>query len=423
LYQLLLLLLILHTPIYGYLDPGTGSMLLYFLIGIIATIFFSIKEFFYKIKIFFLTIKGGKVNIEKDLDVVFYSEGGKYWNVFEPILKNINDKEIKCGYFSSDKTDKGLNYKKDNLITKYLGNEFVSMIALNNLKATIVVMTTPQLHVLGLKKSKNVKHYIHLIHAPTDALIYKPYAFDYFDSVMCSGSHQIKSIRALEKLRDLPPKNLLQTGLTYYDSMIENKQSIKNDDKVILIAPTWGNNGMIHKYGDKILVSLLKTNITIIFRPHPQLYIDMPKQMEELEKKLSKHKNIEIDKSPSGDKSMARADLLISDISGIIFDFVFIHQKKVIVLSSDTYIGGLEAEFVSHTVWEFDIFDKIARVVKSYEIDDISNIALQELETNNTKDIQKIRDESLFNFGKAGKVGSHQILELLANYKPKKELS
>ena len=59
--------------------------------------------------------------------------------------------------------------------------------------------------------------------------MYKYFAFDFFDTVMCSGKHQIESIRQLEKLRKTK-KELLQTGLTYFD-VLENENKQQNISK------------------------------------------------------------------------------------------------------------------------------------------------------------------------------------------------
>ena len=154
--------------------------------------------------------------------------------------------------------------------------------------------------------------------------------------------------------------------------------------------------------------------MNVIFRPHPQLYVDIPKQMEEIEKELSTYPNLSIDKAPSGDKSMAMADILISDISGIIFDFAFIYQKPIVLFSSDVDIGGLEAEDVDFEVWEFGIFDKIAYVVS--DNDDIVEVVKSELNSHTKKDLDIIKSNSLFNFANAGKTGANQLKDLLSNY-------
>ena len=60
----------------------------------------------------------------------------------------------------------------------YIGNDLTAFTLLNHIKVKVMIMTTPQLDVMHLKRSKNVEHYVHLIHAPTDTLVYKKYAFD-----------------------------------------------------------------------------------------------------------------------------------------------------------------------------------------------------------------------------------------------------
>ena len=56
--------------------------------------------------------------------------------------------------------------------------------------------------------------------------MYNYFAFDFFDTIMCSGKHQIDSIRKLEKLRKTKKKNTLQTGLTYYDIFNQTKSDL-----------------------------------------------------------------------------------------------------------------------------------------------------------------------------------------------------
>ena len=57
-----------------YLDPGTGSLLLYAIVGITTTVLFALRGFWYSLrsKVFM-----GKKGAVKELpDLVFQSEGG-----------------------------------------------------------------------------------------------------------------------------------------------------------------------------------------------------------------------------------------------------------------------------------------------------------------------------------------------------------
>jgi len=414
--KLLLISCIFASPAFAYLDPGTGSMLLYFIMGVIATFVYFLKGIFYKIK---ALITGGKIDKGlRDLngaDILFYSEGGNYWNVFLPVIEELEKRSVKSVYYTSGEKDPALESNFKYMSAHYIGNDLTAFTLLNHIKVKVMIMTTPQLDVMHLKRSKNVEHYVHLIHAPTDTLVYKKYAFDYFDSVMCSGKHQIESIRELEEKRKLPQKVLYETGLTYYDVMYRNRDKYmqKEDIKTILVAPTWGSNGMLTKFGVAPVKELLDANYHVILRPHPQMYISQKELMDELESSLSSYENLEIDRNPSGEASMGRSDVMISDISGIIFDFFFIYEKPVIVIEDVINKGGLEAEDVNNEIWESTILEKVATLVNHNNINILPDVVEKVIGKDITQDIEQIREQTLFNFPHAGSVAADQILEII----------
>jgi hypothetical protein len=391
-------------------------MLLYFIMGVIATFVYFLKDIFYKVKAF---ITGGKIDKGlRDLNganILFYSEGGNYWNVFLPIIEELEKRSVKSVYYTSGEKDPSLESHFKYMSAYYIDNDLTAFTLLNHIKVKVLIMTTPQLDVMHLKRSKDVEHYIHLIHAPTDTLLYKKYAFDYFDSVMCSGKHQIKSIRELEEKRNLPQKLLHETGLTYYDVMYRDrdKYMIKEDKKIILVAPTWGSNGMLTKFGVAPLKELLDANYHVILRPHPQMYVSQKELMDELEKTLSSYENLEIDRNLSGEVSMGKSDIMISDISGIIFDFFFIYEKPVIVIEDIIEKGGLEAEDANHEIWESSILEQVATLVNLNNIKILPDVVEKVITKNITENIEQIRDQALFNFANAGSVAADQILEII----------
>ena len=184
------------------------------------------------------------------IDILFYSEGAYYWNLFLPIIEEFEKRKIHSIYWTSKENDLGLESSFSYMEARFIGDGIKAFTLLNRIKVKIVLMTTPQLDIMHLKRSKDVEYYGHIIHAPTDTLLYKKFAFDYFDFIMCSGEHQIESIRALEKKRELPPKTLYKTGLTYYDVMLRDRNKYSNrDNNTILVAPAWGNISMLVKLG------------------------------------------------------------------------------------------------------------------------------------------------------------------------------
>jgi hypothetical protein len=411
--------LLFSTPVFAYLDPGSGSMLMYFLIGIFATLIYSIKSLFFNISMRFnrFFVKD-KIKLDVKKNIVFYCVGGQYWHLFKPVIEELNNLNIECSYYTSDKNDAGLKFQATKFDSLFIGDSDFSLISLNYLQAKILVMTTPQLEVMQLKRSKKVGYFVHLIHSPIDALFYNKFAFDYFDAVMCSGKHQIESIRTLENKRGTTKKELLETGLTYYDVMEKDKKPEKQKLSTILIAPSWANKSALTnniKKLSEVIEVLLKNNYAVIFRPHPQMLQAKQQEMNDLEQILSIYKTLIIDKSPSGVISMNKTDVMISDLSGIIFDFFFVYKKPVIVVDVEVNTAGFEAEDVDKTPWEIEAINDIATKINLDAVDEIPSIIATTIQNNDTKKSDKIMSDSIFNYGSAGKVAANQLAHILKN--------
>ena len=113
-FRLFLVYFITPTPAFAYLDPGSGSMLLYFLMAVFASIVYYFKGFVYKFKSLFSNSKADKRLIDlEDIEILFHSEGGQYWNVFKPIIDELEQKKVRSAYYTGKNDDPGLqsNYK------------------------------------------------------------------------------------------------------------------------------------------------------------------------------------------------------------------------------------------------------------------------------------------------------------------------
>ena len=401
-----------------YIDPASTSALLYIILALAASIAFALRGFFYKMKNLILG-KGFKNDHDfEGYDIIFYSEGKQYWRVFLPVIRNLVKQGHKCGYLTSDENDPGLDYKSELYKAKYIGNLTMTSVYLNRLKAKFVGMTTPQLDVMMIRRSKKVQHYGHIVHAPIDIFTYRKFAFDYFDSVFCSGPHQIEGIRKLEKKRGLPEKLLLKTGLTYYDIMLEEIKNLPKFEKknpVVLVAPTWKEYSIINRFGVDFFKNLLKnSSYDIILRPHPQTYVSFPELIKNIEDTFASEPRMSIDTKASGTESMAKADLMISDLSGVIWDFAFLYSKPVLLLKTDfDSIEGFEGSELDHEMWEMKERSRLGKIFNENDVENISEIVNDLLKNPPKMELQKLRDESVYNFGRAGEVAAQQIIDIL----------
>ena len=364
-------------PFLLYIDPGTGSMLFSILIGAAATLFFLGKAAILKLKIIFSSKKGGEAAIDTGYkDYVIYSDHKRYWNVFKPICDEFEKRQIPLTFYTSSPDDPALSEKYDFVKREFIGEGNKAFAKLNFLNAGVVLATTPGLDVYQWKRSRNVKYYVHIPHSVDDVpATYRMFGTDYYDAFLTSGNHQEKVIRKLENLRNLPAKEVVCVGSTYLDSMKNKKNSLKplpkNENPVILLAPSWGKNGILSKFGEKFIDALIKTGYQIVIRPHPQS-ITSEKQM--LDNLKSKYPELEWNFDNDNFNILNKADLMISDFSGVIYDFSLIFNKPLIYADTEFDTLPYDADWLDEKIWSLRVLPKIG-------------IKLEEKDFSNMKEI------------------------------------
>ena len=413
-----------------YIDPGTGSLLLYALIGITATVCFSLRGLWYNFKGIFY--KGSsKYSIPKNLpDLVIHSEGARYWHVFEPLLKELNKRNIKFAYVTSDEKDYILSRHFENAVPVRPGKDLATISYMNSIKAKLVITTTPHLDIYMMKKSKKVEKYIYIFHAPTAVESYEKYAFNRYDAVFCNTRFSGEQIRELERKRNLPEKELFYTGCTYYDYMLEEKENIEKrlydksnsadsflknkTEKTVLYAPTWGDRSSVLKYGKQILETLSESDCRVLFRPHPQFYVSHSEIIKDIEDFISASSNIILDKKQTAMDSMAEADVLISDNSGILFDYAYIYEKPILFINVKPDMKGFEGEDLE-IFWDIENCKKLSREITEDDFFNINEIIEQVISSKEKQKetVKKLRDEELLYFGKSAEIKADKIEELL----------
>lgn len=392
---------------FSYIDPGTGSLLVNVILGVLLTLIFSLKGFVYDL-IAKIRGNGNSLKLDYPGKLVIFNEGKNYWNVFKPIILNLLTKNIDFVYLTADSDDPGLEFcLEQNLESRYLGNMREALFSLGKLSAKTLLSTTPQLGIISFKKSEKVDHYCNILHAPIDIHVYKKFAFDDFDSIMCTSSFQIDNLRFLEKVRHTSPKKLFETGCTYYDNK-EVKESAVDGDS-ILFAPTWGDKSFLAKSGIKLLDLILKGSNPVIFRPHPQSWISEPELLDEIIKKYSSHSNFKVDKETSNTEAINKSKIIICDISGIIYDFILLENKPVIAVKHKWKDGGYESSDIENRQSAELLLETKGEVITESDYVNILNIIDDILKEDcNTLNI----DEHIFNFKKAGSIAASQLIEL-----------
>lgn len=409
--------MILTTFLPLYIDPGTGSMLFSILIGAAATVFFLFRALLLKIKFILSGKKDGSAQVDSSYKpYVIYNEGNQYWNTFKPVVEEFEARKIPLEYLTSSKTDPVFDQKYNYVKAEFIGEGNSAFAKLNMLSAGVVLMTTPGLQVYQLKRSKNVKHYSHVLHMPNDATTYRLFGLDFFDSVLLTGDYQATDLRYLEEKRGINKKELVTVGCPYLDVYKQNIAEIpaeENHPFTVLVSPSWGDVGLLKKYGEKLLDPLSTTGWRIIVRPHPQSKKSEAEMLERLTARYKDNPNIVWDYERQNIFSLKKSDIMISDFSGIIFDYTFLCDKPVMYVNAGMDLRPYDAyDLDGKELWQYSVLRKFGTELKEEQFANIKEVIQS---VSDSKELEEARHaakaEAWMHEGEAGK----NIVDFMVN--------
>ena len=340
-----------------YIDPGTGGMLFTILFGLFGVVVFSFRALMMRMRFSSGSGKNSMLNAKK-IPIVIYAESKRYWNIFKPLLEEFEKREQKITYLTGSKDDPAFGEKYKFIKAEFLGEGNKIFSKLNLLNASVVLTTTPSLDVFQWKRSKNVDCYIYISHNPNDITMYRMFGMDHYDALILSGEYLEKQARDLEKLRGYPPKDIALCGLPFMDEMkkrLDASGEVPPHEKTILLAPTWGENGLLTKYGETFIDALINTGYKIILRPHPQSFATEKELMDRLVAKYKDSDKFSWNRDNDNFEVLRQSDILISDFSGVIFDYALVFDKPIIYTDTKIDMSPFDAFWLKETPWTLRI--------------------------------------------------------------------
>ena len=402
-----------------YIDPGTGSMLFSIIIGIAGVLIFAGHALIIKLKFFFL---GGRAKNDdsRKIPICIFSEGKRYWNVFKPVLDEFEKRRKDIHYLTASPDDPALTSDYKHVHAEFIGEGNKAISKMNLINADLVLSTTPSLDVFQWKRSKTASYYVHLPHMPNDITTYKMFGLDFYDAVLLSGSYQEDEIRRLESMRSIPAKEIVLTGIPYLDKMKERLDSTSRDDitekeRTVLLAPSWGSNGILTAYGASFIESLIKTDYRIIIRPHPQSFTSEKDLIDRLMKQFPESDRLRWNRDSDNFDVLNEADILISDFSGVIFDFALVFNKPVIYTEPVNDWSQYDCSWDTEELWTYKILPRIGRKLTKDNFGSIGSLIEDCISGGDSKDLAAGRDlareQTWCNIGQ----GSVKVADYLIN--------
>ena len=360
---------------------------------------------------------------DKERSIVFYAENRASMNHFRSLINHLTEiMNLTICYVTSVKDDPIFSTANKNIHPFYVGDGTARTKFFLTLKAKILIMDMPDLETFHIKRSKvhNV-HYIYIFHSMFSVHSYlRKGAVDNFDTIFCVGEHHEKEIRETERVYGLKQKNLLQYGFGRLDKLLKEREDLKGnktDEKLIIIAPSYGEKNLLEICGEKLIEILLKENFKVLLRPHYRILDDSTKLINSIKGKFAKNENFIFEEGIIPSESFHNSKCLISDWSGISFEYAFVFEKPVIFIDVPKKILNSEFDKISSEPIEITIREKIGKIVSPDNLDKIPDLIKKiDIDSNLISDeIKEIRSKTVFNINKSASVGAEYIKKILDN--------
>ncbi len=353
--------------------------------------------------------------------VVFYSEGPAYWTHLHGLLErflDVSDEPV-C-YFTSSRDDPGLDLSHPGLKAFLIDEGWVRDWFFENVDTDLMVMTMPDLDQYQLKRSRHNVHYVYVQHSlVSQHMAYKPGAFDHFDTIFCAGPHHAAEIRALEQQRGTPVKKLVEHGYGRLDEILteqaDERLSISPVGvRHVLVAPSWGDNGIVERLGNQPIETLLQAGLFVTLRPHPQTIKNSREIVEGIVQRHQNNPLFRFDDDASSTVSLQSSDVMISDWSGAALDYAFGLGKPVVFIDTPPKVNNPDYEGLDIEPFESRIRTVIGEVLPETKLDDLGATVLR-LAARSSDSEQPIDiSGNVFNVGRSSEVGADALQQILA---------
>lgn len=348
--------------------------------------------------------------------IVFYLEHQGYYPYVEGIMTELRETHRQpLSYITSDYTDPLLTKRNPAIHVFYFHTLLPYVMAL--LKAQVCVMTVADLERFSLRRSAYPVHYVYVFHALVSThMMYREGAFDYYDTLLCVGPHQIAEIRAREQQESLPPKHLVEAGYHPLERIYEAHQrrsaGARSEKKTVLIAPSWGADNVLESVGEALIKKLLSTGYEVIVRPHSETQKHSPALLKSFIDQFGGNASFTLETLGAPDASLVRADVLISDCSGIMFEYAFGTERPVLSIDVPPKVKNPNFKKLDMEPVELTLRAQFGVVISPRDIDTIDNVIeklIAEKDAYRAR-IQALRSRYVSHFGNAAAVSAREIM-------------
>ena len=358
--------------------------------------------------------------------IVFYSEGSGFYKYFKGMIEYLlAHSDTIIHYVTNDPNDQifGIAEERPRIRPYYIG-QTRAITLMMKMDADVVVTTLGDLDNFYIKRSyvrKDIE-YVYMFHHCTSMIATSTVGeYTHYDTLICTGPHQIPEVRFVEEHYGTKKKKLVEGGYDLIDSEAAAYEKLvaegkaQNEKPVILIGPSWQEDNLLDSCIDDILGSLLGRGWRVIVRPHPEYLKRYRPKWEAL---LARYEDVPetelyFEKDFSSNETIWTSDILITDWSSVAFEFSFSTLKPCVFFN--TKMKENNSDWRQFDVEQTDVTlrNRIGRALEPAEAGKVHETVQGMLDDREgwKQRIAEIREGFFFNVGHGGEASGRYLLE------------
>ena len=354
----------------------------------------------------------------RDRSIVFYSETHQDWHHLQPLIDFLVERLSRtvC-HVTSESTVLLPSAPSTGLHPFRISPGPLCTWFFQTVKADVLVLTMLDLQNFHLKRSLHPVHYAYVFHSiGSTHMVDHANSYDHYDSLLCVGPHHVAEIRRREELHRLPPKHLFEQGYPRLERLAAQAaaEPPNSATTTALLAPTWGEQSILHVCGELLIAALLGAGIRVILRPHYQTTRLAPRLIEGLVARFGSDSNFRHVVGMEESASLFESDLLVCDWSALAIEYALGLGKPVLFVDVPPRVRNADYAELGLEPMEMRIRRELGAVLPLDRVGEAPRYVAELL--RDPADLRKRtaerRDTWVFNFGRSVEAGAREIARI-----------
>jgi YidC/Oxa1 family membrane protein insertase len=356
-----------------------------------------------------------------DRNIVFYSETHQDWHHLQPLIDFLTQRMSRTVCHVTSEPSVPLP-SAPGLHGFRMGPGAICTWFFQTIKADVMVLTMLDLQNFHLKRSVHPVHYAYVFHSMGSThMVDHASSYDHYDSLLCVGPHHVAEIRRREELHRLPAKHLFAHGYPRLERLVAlasagGAPALRRlaAQTTVLLAPTWGEQSILHVCGEPLIAALLASGISVILRPHYQTTRLAPRLIEGLVARFGADPGFRHVVRMEESASLFESDVLICDWSAMAIEYALGLGKPVLFIDVPPRIRNPNYAELGLEPMEMRIRRELGAVLPLDRVGEAPRYVAELL--RDPADLRKRnaerREAWVFNFGRSVEVGAREIARL-----------